>query len=136
MAEGREESSHGANSATESLPPTISLTFLSPSEDGEPREETNVISGDKNLRKFMLEKKLKLYGNWGTMMNCGGGGNCGTCIVQIKEGAELLSGRTEVEEKKLQKNPGDWRLACQTIVGDKSNSGKVVVQRLPQQLKQ
>ncbi|OIT25088.1 protein plastid transcriptionally active 10 [Nicotiana attenuata] len=28
--------------------------------------------------------------------------------------------------------PESWRLACQTIVGNKENSGKVVVQRLPQ----
>lgn len=120
---------------SESAPPTISLTFLSPSKDGEPKEETSVASGEKNLRKFMLEKKIKLYGAWGTMMNCGGGGNCGTCVVQVKTGAELLSGRTEIEEKKLEKNPPDWRLACQTIVGDRSNSGQVVIQRLPQQLK-
>ncbi|KAE9586468.1 hypothetical protein Lalb_Chr24g0402311 [Lupinus albus] len=28
--------------------------------------------------------------------------------------------------------PESWRLACQTIVGNKENSGKVVVQRIPQ----
>ncbi|KAB2050112.1 hypothetical protein ES319_A13G223700v1 [Gossypium barbadense] len=28
--------------------------------------------------------------------------------------------------------PESWRLACRTIVGNKENSGKVVVQRLPQ----
>ncbi|CAM6097750.1 unnamed protein product [Calypogeia fissa] len=95
----------------------------------------SAVSGEKNLRKFMLENKLELYTFHGKVMNCGGGGSCGTCIVEILEGQELLSERTDVEYNYLKKNPESWRLACQTIVGDKSNSGKVVVQRLPQKKK-
>lgn len=36
-------------------------------------------------------------------MNCGGAGNCGTCIVEIVEGAELLSEKTDAEYKYLKK---------------------------------
>eukprot|EP00850_Spirogloea_muscicola_P017544 SM000152S01532 [mRNA] locus=s152:4047:4876:- [translate_table: standard] len=73
----------------------------------------------------MLESRLELYGAYGKVMNCNSGGSCGTCIVQILEGQELLNERTDTELRKLNKKPEAWRLACQTIVGDKSNSGKV-----------
>eukprot|EP00250_Pteridium_aquilinum_P016082 c22930_g1_i2 orf=96-611(+) len=56
-------------------------------------------------------------------------------FLGVLEGSDLLSERTDAEERYLKKNPSTWRLACQTIVGDKSNSGKVVVQRLPQKKK-
>lgn len=36
-------------------------------------------------------------------MNCGGGGSCGTCIVEILEGKELLNERTDAEYKYLKK---------------------------------
>jgi hypothetical protein len=39
----------------------------------------------------------------GKLMNCGGAGNCGTCIVEIVEGAELLSEKTDAEYKYLKK---------------------------------
>ncbi|KAL8113593.1 hypothetical protein AgCh_020790 [Apium graveolens] len=68
----------------------------------------------------------------GKLMNCGGGGSCGTCIVEVIDGKDLLSERTNAELKYLKKKPESWRLACQTIVGNKENSGKVVIQRLPQ----
>lgn len=115
-------------------PPIIELQFLSP-ESASDSETFSVGSGEKNLRKFMLESNLELYAFYGKVMNCGGGGSCGTCIVEILEGEDLLSERTDAEFKYLKKKPESWRLACQTIVGDKSNSGKVVVQRLPQKKK-
>lgn len=137
--------------------------------------------------------------------SCGGAGQCGTCIVAVEGGAELLSERSATEERKLkgvrwtaaaaaglllgavlsvcvrgaaavaeyvldvlgvcattaplrrrvhpqltnprhpcilasptlhlhpQQKPANWRLACQTIVGDGENSGAVVIATKPQQ---
>lgn len=127
-----------SSSAVEPGPPTIDLEFLGPEPgpDGIPRvDSVSVISGDKLLRTVMNDQKLELYGLYGKIMNCGGGGSCGTCIVEILEGRELLNDRTDAEDRYLKKNPKSWRLACQTIVGNKSNFGKVVVQRLPQKKK-
>eukprot|EP00850_Spirogloea_muscicola_P015424 SM000118S25567 [mRNA] locus=s118:45090:46443:- [translate_table: standard] len=112
----------------------------STSAAGDPRRPdergaAQAVSGAKLLRSIMLDSRLELYGAYGKVMNCNGGGSCGTCIVQILEGQELLNERTDTELRKLNKKPESWRLACQTIVGDKSNSGKVVVQQLPQQIK-
>ncbi|NJL36651.1 MAG: (2Fe-2S)-binding protein [Leptolyngbyaceae cyanobacterium RM2_2_4] len=80
-------------------------------------EDREVIAADgANLRFKALENGIDLYTFMGKMMNCGGYGQCGTCIVEIVEGMENLSPRTEVENRKLKKKPDTYRLACQTIV--------------------
>ncbi|XP_041021182.1 photosynthetic NDH subunit of subcomplex B 3, chloroplastic isoform X1 [Juglans microcarpa x Juglans regia] len=129
-----------ANSPEESLSvppgkPEIELDFIGPKSgnDGSyPVEKAKAISGEKLLRNIMLDNKIELYATYGKVMNCGGGGSCGTCIVEIIDGKDLLNERTNTELRYLKKKPESWRLACQTIVGNKENSGKVVVQRIPQ----
>ncbi|XP_073131121.1 photosynthetic NDH subunit of subcomplex B 3, chloroplastic-like [Henckelia pumila] len=116
--------------------PEIQLEFIGPNagaEGGEyPVDRAAAVSGEKLLRNIMLDNKIELYAAYGKVMNCGGGGSCGTCIVEIIDGKELLNERTNTEVRYLKKKPESWRLACQTIVGNKENSGKVIVQRLPQ----
>ncbi|KAK9273140.1 hypothetical protein L1049_017947 [Liquidambar formosana] len=115
--------------------PQIELEFIGPKPESDgsfPVERANAISGEKLLRNIMLDNKIELYATYGKVMNCGGGGSCGTCIVEIIDGKDLLNERTNTELRYLKKKPESWRLACQTIVGNKENSGKVVVQRLPQ----
>uniref|UniRef100_A0A383VEF3 2Fe-2S ferredoxin-type domain-containing protein n=2 Tax=Tetradesmus obliquus TaxID=3088 RepID=A0A383VEF3_TETOB len=109
--------------------PTITVKFV---EEGQQPVTIECISGEEQLRAAMLDNKVDLYTTWGKLWQCGGGGQCGTCIVQVQEGAELLSERTATEDKKLNKKPETWRLACQTIVGDGTNSGTVVIQTKPQ----
>ncbi|KAK9141564.1 hypothetical protein Syun_010964 [Stephania yunnanensis] len=115
--------------------PEIQLEFIGPKAgpDGSyPVDKASTVSGEKLLRNIMVDNKIELYAAYGKVMNCGGGGSCGTCIVEIVDGKELLNERTNTELRYLKKKPESWRLACQTIVGNKENSGKVVVQRLPQ----
>ena len=86
-------------------------------------------SGDI-LRDVMLDQKVDLYTTWGKVWQCGGGGQCGTCIVkvsilycrhrqhtlafagvhgniarqfQVVEGKDLLSEKNETEHKKLKR---------------------------------
>lgn len=75
-----------------------------------------VVADGANLRFKALENGIDLYKLVGKMMNCGGYGQCGTCIVEVAEGMENLSPRTEVETRKLRKKPENYRLACQTLV--------------------
>ncbi|TXG62315.1 hypothetical protein EZV62_013678 [Acer yangbiense] len=122
--------SFGSNSPQDSSSPEIELEFIGPkagSDGSYPVEKTKAISGEKLLRSIMLDNKIELYAAYGKVMNCGGGGSCGTCIVEIIDGKDLLNERTDTELKNL--NLGGLH---QTIVGNKENSGKVVVQRLPQ----
>ena len=80
-------------------------------------ENQEAIAADgANLREKALQNSIDIYTFKGKMMNCGGYGQCGTCIVEIVEGLENLSPRTEVENRKLKKKPETYRLACQTLV--------------------
>lgn len=90
-------------------------------------ENQEVIAADgANLRIKALENRIDLYTFTAKMMNCGGYGQCGTCIVEVVEGMENLSPRTPVEEQKLKKRPPTHRLACQTLV-----NGPVTIKTKP-----
>lgn len=94
-------------------------------------ENKEIIAADgANLRLKALENQIDLYTFTGKMMNCGGYGQCGTCIVEIVEGIENLPPRTEAEARILKKKPDTYRLACQTIV-----NGPISVQTKPQKRK-
>jgi len=81
------------------------------------KENKEVIAADgANLRLKAVENGIDLYTLFGKMTNCGGYGQCGTCVVEIVEGLENLSPRTEFENRKLKKKPDNYRLACQTLV--------------------
>lgn len=69
-----------------------------------------------NLRFKAQENNIDIYTFMGKLTQCGGYGQCGTCVVDIVEGAENLSPRNAVENKMLKKRPSTCRLACQTIV--------------------
>lgn len=81
------------------------------------KENREVIAADgANLRLKAIENQIDIYTFIGKMTNCGGAGQCGTCIVAIESGMENLSPRTDFESSKLKKKPENYRLSCQTIV--------------------
>lgn len=69
-----------------------------------------------NLRQKAIENQVDIYTFKGKLMNCGGYGQCGTCIVEIIAGMENLSEKTPFEQRVLKKKPETYRLACQTMV--------------------
>ncbi len=75
-----------------------------------------VVADGANLRLKALENNVDIYTFVGKLTNCGGYGQCGTCVVEIVAGMENLSPRTEVENRKLKRKPETYRLACQTLV--------------------
>lgn len=81
------------------------------------REGKEVFATDgANLRFKAVENQVDLYTFGGKIMNCGGYGQCGTCIVEVVQGADNLSPRTAFEDRKLKRKPDSYRLACQAIV--------------------
>jgi ferredoxin len=81
------------------------------------KDDKEVIAADgANLREKALQNGIDLYTLKGKLMNCGGYGQCGTCIVEIISGMENLSPKTDFEKRKLKRKPDNYRLACQTIV--------------------
>ncbi len=86
------------------------------------KENIEAIAADgANLRIKAIENGVDIYTLRGKMMNCGGYGQCGTCIVDIAEGIENLSPKTDFENRKLKKKPSTYRLACQSLVNGPVN---------------
>ncbi|KAJ6810837.1 electron carrier/ electron transporter/ iron ion binding protein [Iris pallida] len=86
--------------------PRIELEFFGPKPGADgtyPVDKATAVSGDKLLRDIMIENKIELYAAYGKVMNCGGGGSCGTCIVEIVDGKDLLNARTDTENRYLKK---------------------------------
>lgn len=87
----------------------MTITFIKENKDA-------VVAQGANLREKALQNGIDIYTLKGKLTNCGGYGQCGTCIVEIIEGMENLSPRTDFEQRKLKKKPETYRLACQTLV--------------------
>lgn len=79
-------------------------------------DQESFVAPGANLRQKALENDIDLYTLMGKMMNCGGYGQCGTCLIQVIQGLENLSPRTEFETRKLRNRPDSYRLACQAMV--------------------
>lgn len=90
-------------------------------------ENKEVVAADgANLREKALQNSIDIYKFRGKLMNCGGYGQCATCLVEIVSGIENLSPKTDFEERKLRKKPANYRLACQTLA-----NGDVTVKTKP-----
>lgn len=90
-------------------------------------EQKSVVAMDgANLRIKAMENGIDLYKFMGKLTNCGGYGQCGTCVVEVLAGADQISPRTESEERKLKRKPASYRLACQVLV-----NGEVSVKTKP-----
>ncbi|CAN6199034.1 unnamed protein product [Urochloa humidicola] len=115
--------------------PSVDFAFVSPRllPDGTPDVHYRTARGGQKLRDIMLEGYIDLYGPYDKfLLNCSGGGVCGTCIVEVVQGKEMLSPKTEVEKEKLKRKPKTWRLACQATVGNADSTGQMVIQQLPE----
>ncbi|CDY63822.1 BnaC01g44590D, partial [Brassica napus] len=87
--------------------------------DGTPDVHWRRACGGQKLRDIMLDSNIELYGPYSKpLSNCAGVGTCATCMVEIVNGKELLNPRTDIEKEKLKRKPKNWRLACQTNVGN------------------
>ncbi|KAL5704201.1 Photosynthetic NDH subunit of subcomplex B 3 [Ranunculus cassubicifolius] len=116
-------------------PPSIDCAFVSPVllPDGTPDVHLRSACGGQKLRDIMLDSNIDLHGPYARpLLNCGGGGTCGTCLVEVLQGKELLNLRTEKEKETLKRKPKTWRMACQTIVGKPDSRGQLIIQQLPE----
>ncbi|MBD2566375.1 MULTISPECIES: 2Fe-2S iron-sulfur cluster-binding protein [Anabaena] len=81
------------------------------------KENKEIVAADgANLRIKAMENGIDIYKFFAKVTNCNGNGQCATCVVEVVEGLENLSPRTDVENRKFKKKPDNYRLACQTLV--------------------
>lgn len=72
-----------------------------------------------NLRKELLQHKVKLYHGVHRLLNCHGKGMCGACLVRVVSNPSGLTDRTETEQRMLFETNPHVRLACQAeLCGD------------------
>ncbi|KAM3246646.1 Photosynthetic NDH subunit of subcomplex B 3, chloroplastic [Capsicum annuum] len=127
--------SAAAAAATEEEEACVNFAFVSSVllPDGTPDVQLRKATGGQKLRDIMLDANVELYGPYARpLLNCGGGGTCATCMVEVVEGKELLNPRTDKEKENLKRHPKNWRLACQAIVGKPDSRGMMVIQQLPE----
>uniref|UniRef100_A0A804MR04 2Fe-2S ferredoxin-type domain-containing protein n=1 Tax=Zea mays TaxID=4577 RepID=A0A804MR04_MAIZE len=123
---GGEPSAGGGGGAVHRLRPRLL-------PDGTPDVHYRTARGGQKLRDVMLDGYIDLYGPYDkVLLNCSGGGVCGTCVVEVVEGKEMLSPKTEVEKELLKRKPKTWRLACQATVGNADSTGQMIIQQLPE----
>ncbi|NJN48909.1 MAG: (2Fe-2S)-binding protein, partial [Alkalinema sp. RL_2_19] len=106
-----------AQSQSGTTPQTTTSKFVAGTAINFVNEGKEVMaSSGANMRVKAVENGIDLYTVMGKMMNCGGYGQCGTCVVEVVEGLEHLSPRTAIEEKRFKNKPDNYRLACQSMV--------------------
>lgn len=74
------------------------------------------VANGANLRQKAIENGIDIYRWKGKLTNCGGIGQCATCLIEVVEGMDNLSEKTEFEKRRLKRKPATFRLACQAIV--------------------
>ncbi|KAL3907251.1 MAG: hypothetical protein SGPRY_010240 [Prymnesium sp.] len=77
---------------------------------------TITVALGSSLRKTLLVRYVELYRGMNKLTNCGGAGQCSTCLVDVVEGAENLTPRSAIEEKRLKKKPESYRMSCLALI--------------------
>ena len=72
-------------------------------------EQVGCIEG-ANLRRASLDAGINPYKSLNNLNNCSGVGQCGTCVMEVVEGQDNLSPRSDVEEVYLADRPANFCL--------------------------
>jgi ferredoxin len=67
------------------------------------------------LRDVLLSSGIDVYTNTAKLTNCGGGLQCGTCVVDVQNDEDWES-RADIEAKRLKKYSPSCRLSCNTLI--------------------
>jgi len=95
---------------------------------GSKDEETRVIIADEgaNVRQTLVDEGINVYQSVTRWTNCKGKQLCGTCIVNVPDGANNTNRKSMDEESTLRENPDSYRLSCVTFA-----YGDVTVETFP-----
>jgi len=93
----------------------------------------------ENLRRLLMRKGVQLYDKRAKRFDmpyatgdCGGDGLCGTCLVKVLQGMEVLNERHNDENLITRGRPVSWRASCRTVVGADNKPGTLRITLHPQ----
>jgi len=80
-------------------------------------EQVKIIIADEgaNVRQTLVDNGINVYQSLTRWTNCKGKQLCGTCIVNIVDGANGTNRKSMDEESTLRENPDSYRLSCVTF---------------------
>ena len=93
-------------------PETVTITVIQ--NKGSKEEETKILTAPTgtNLREVLVENDINVYQSFTRWTNCKGKQLCGTCIVNVTDGAINTNRKSMDEESTLRENPDSYRLSC------------------------
>ena len=109
-------------------PATITVTVRSHqgSPSDAPVRVLREVPTGVNLRDLLVNNGINVYQSFTRWTNCKGKQLCGTCIVNITEGALQTNRKSMDEASTLRENPDTYRLSCVTFA-----YGDVTVETFP-----
>ena len=114
---------------------TIQVQVIQPDE----KVTTIQALAGENLRRLLLRKDIRLYNRKTKRFDmpfaegdCQGEGLCGTCLIAVDEGSDILSPKGGAEELITRGRPLSWRASCRAVVGPKNEGGTLRVRVQPQ----
>mmetsp|Transcript_9455 Transcript_9455/g.13889 ORF Transcript_9455/g.13889 Transcript_9455/m.13889 type:complete len:195 (+) Transcript_9455:1-585(+) len=95
---------------------------------GSKDEQTRVLVVEQgaNVRQTLVDEGINVYQSLTRWTNCKGKQLCGTCIVNIADGAPNTNRKSMDEESTLRENPDTYRLSCVTFA-----YGDITVETFP-----
>ena len=105
---------------------TITITVIE--NKGSSKEQTKILTAPAgaNIREVCIENGINVYQSLTRWTNCKGKQLCGTCIVNVTDGAMNTNRKSMDEESTLRENPDSYRLSCITFA-----YGDVTVETFP-----
>ena len=93
-------------------PETVTITVIQ--NKGSKEEEIKILTAPtgSNLREVLVENDINVYQSFTRWTNCKGKQLCGTCIVNVTDGAINTNRKSMDEESTLRENPDRYRLSC------------------------
>ena len=107
-------------------PETVTVTVIQ--NKGAEDERTVILTAPAgvNVRQLLVENGINVYQSVTRWTNCKGKQLCGTCIVNVVDGAGGTNRKSMDEASTLRENPESYRLSCVTFA-----YGDVTVETFP-----
>uniref|UniRef100_A0A7R9ZQ23 2Fe-2S ferredoxin-type domain-containing protein n=1 Tax=Craspedostauros australis TaxID=1486917 RepID=A0A7R9ZQ23_9STRA len=107
-------------------PETIAVTVVQNKGAKDERTVQLTAPAGVNVRQLLVDNGINVYQSVTRWTNCKGKQLCGTCIVNIAEGANGTNRKSMDEESTLRENPEGYRISCVTFA-----YGDITVETFP-----